>query len=71
MHFCYGINQIQSNHKHDIGICLGKSVDNTLKYEMLMSPWNPCSAYDFKAGIGVFKIHFWLNIMFGFATQPF
>ncbi|KAL5237883.1 hypothetical protein ACI65C_008686 [Semiaphis heraclei] len=47
------IIQMQANNKHDIGLFLGKSVDNTLKYEMLMSPWNPCSAYDFKADIGV------------------
>jgi len=46
---------MQANNKHDIGLFFGKSVDNTLKYEMLMSPWNPCSAYDFKADIGVGK----------------
>jgi hypothetical protein len=29
---------MQANNKHDIDLFLGKSVDNTLKYEMLMSP---------------------------------
>ncbi|CAI6364269.1 unnamed protein product [Macrosiphum euphorbiae] len=55
---------MQANNKHDIGHFLGKSVDNTLKYEMLISPWNPCSAYDFKADISVGKRPFLL-------AQPF
>ena len=60
MNFYYDIIQMQANNKHDIGHFLGKSVDNTLKYEMLISPWNPCSAYDFKADISVGKRPFLL-----------
>lgn len=44
---------IQTNNNHDIGLFLGKHVSNILKYETLMSPWMPCSAYDFKADIVV------------------
>lgn len=65
---------MQANNKHDIDLFLGKSVDNTLKYEMLMSPQNPFSAYDFKADIDIGKRPFllaWLKQHYWIATQPF
>ncbi|KAL5236115.1 hypothetical protein ACI65C_003525 [Semiaphis heraclei] len=67
---CEDIIQMQANNKHDIGLFLGKSVDNTLTYEMLMSPWNPCSAYDFKADIGVGKIPFLIIAKYSATIEP-
>lgn len=44
---------------------LANYIDNTIKYEMFISPSLPCSAYDFKAHIYVIKRPFllaWLKL---------
>lgn len=46
------MNQLfQDNHDEDIGLFIGKKVDNELKYKMLISPYMPSTSYDYKADV--------------------